>query len=61
MKLLAWDKQLELASPLKNAAIQSGKTKNPSTKEAGLDASHQVRISPEGSGKNLFLTSSFIG
>jgi hypothetical protein len=28
---------------------------NPSTKETGLDANHQARISPEGRGKNCFL------
>lgn len=60
MKLLAWDKQLGLASPLNNAAIHSGKTKNPSTKEAGLDASRQSSSSPGGEGESLFLTSSFI-
>jgi hypothetical protein len=61
MKLLRWDKQLGLASPLNYAAIQSGKTKSPSNKETGLDVSHQARISPEGREESFFLTSSFIG
>jgi hypothetical protein len=39
MKRLSWDKQLDLASPLPRAAIQSGKTKILSTKKSGLDAS----------------------
>jgi len=67
MKPWSWDKQLGLASPLKCAAIQSGKTKNPSMDkveaedEVGLDASHHTRIFQRG-GENLFsLTSSFIG
>jgi hypothetical protein len=53
--------QLGLASPLKYAAIQSGKTKNLSKKEAGLDASHCTRVSQRGVEKCFFLTSSFIG
>jgi len=62
MKLTNRDKQLGLASPLKYAAIQSSQPKNPPKREnAGLDASHQARVSPEGREKNFFLTSSFIG
>jgi hypothetical protein len=33
----------------------------PSTKETGLDASHNARVSLEGREKNFLLTSSFIG
>jgi hypothetical protein len=40
---------------------QSGKTKTPSKKETGLDASHNACVSLEGREKNFFLTSSFIG
>jgi hypothetical protein len=41
MKPLPGNQQLGLASPLKYAAIQSDKTKNPSTQGTGLDASKQ--------------------
>jgi hypothetical protein len=58
MKLLSWDKQLGLALPLKCAAIQSGQTNNPSRNETGLDASHNIHVSPEGAGSIFFLTSS---
>jgi hypothetical protein len=61
MKPLGQEDQLGLASPLKYAAIQSGKTKSPSSKEAGLDASYQPRVLSRGTEKNFFLTSSFIG
>jgi len=61
MKPLSWDKQLELASPLESAAIQSGQTKTPSNKETGLDVSHHSRVSGRGEEKCFFLTSSFIG
>jgi hypothetical protein len=61
MKPSIWDQQLGLASPRKYAAIQSGKTKSPSKKETGLDASHNTRVSLKGREKNFFLTSSFIG
>jgi hypothetical protein len=61
MKPLRWDKQLGLALPLEYAAIQSGKTKSPSNKEAGLDVSHHTRIFSRGGEKLFFLTSSFIG
>jgi hypothetical protein len=37
------------------------KTKKPSKKETGLDASHNTRLPLEGREKNFFLTSSFIG
>jgi len=55
MKPLSWDKQLGLVSPLKCAAIQSGQTNDPSRNETGLDASHHIHVSPEGSGKYFFL------
>jgi hypothetical protein len=61
MKPLSQGDQLGLASPLKYAAIQSGKTKSPSSKEAGLDASYQPRVPSRGTVKNFFLTSSLIG
>ena len=61
MKLSTWDQQLGLASPLKYAAIQSGKPKPPLRRETGLDASHNACVSTEGREKNFFLTSSFIG
>jgi hypothetical protein len=61
MKSSTWDKQLELASPLEHATIQSDKTKSPSNKEAGLDARRHPRLSLEGRGRIFFLTSSFIG
>ena len=48
MKPSSRDKQLGLASPLNYAAIQSGNTKNPSKKEAGLDVSHHALVSREG-------------
>jgi hypothetical protein len=54
MKPLSGDKQLGLVSPLKCAAIQSG-TNDPSRNETGLDASHHIHVSPEGSGKYFFL------
>ena len=47
-----------MASPLNYAAIQSGKSKNPSNKEAGLDVSHHVLVSREGRGEYFSLTSS---
>ena len=57
MKPSSRDHQLELASPLNYAAIQSGKIniKSPSKKEAGLDVSHQALVSGEGRGENFFL------
>ena len=55
MKPLGQGDQLGLASPLKYAAIQSGKTKSPSSKEAGLDASYQPRVPSRGDGEELFL------
>ena len=55
MKPSSWDKQLRLASPLEFAASQDGKNKNLSRNETGLDASHHIRFSPEGRGKNFFL------
>ena len=61
MKPLGQGGQLGLASPLKYAAIQSGKTKSPSSKETGLDASYQPRVPSRGTEKKFFLTSSFIG
>jgi hypothetical protein len=63
MKPSSWDKQLGLASPLKNAASQSDQTNNPSKNEvrneAGLDVSHHARISQRGGEKLFFLTSFF--
>ena len=46
-----------MASPLKYAAIQSGKINinSPSKKEAGLDASHNALVSREGRGENFLL------
>jgi len=61
MKPLSWNKQLGLASLRESAAIQNGKTKTPSKKETGLDASHTLMSPGEGREKNFFLTSSFIG
>ena len=57
MKQSGRDHQLGLASPLNYAAIQSGNIniKGPSTKEAGLDVSHQLLVSREGRGENFFL------
>jgi hypothetical protein len=55
MKPLPGNQQLGLASPLKYAAIQSGKTKNPLRRETGLDASHNACVSLEGREKNFFL------
>jgi hypothetical protein len=53
MKPSSWDYPLGLASPLHYAAIQSGKIKIPSKKEAGLDVSHHVLI-PRGEGERIF-------
>jgi len=61
MKPFSWDKQLGLASPLNYAVMQSGIIKNPSNKEAGLDASHHALVSREARVEIFFLTSSFIG
>src|ERR1700689_3857634 len=57
MKPLSGDKQLGVASPLKCAAIQSGKTNHPSMdkNEVGLDVSHHIHLSLEGRGKYFFL------
>ena len=55
------DSQLGLASPLNYAAIQNGKIKSPSNKEAGLDVSHHALVSREGTGETFFLTSPFTG
>jgi len=44
-----------MASPLNHAANRSGKIKNPSKKEAGLDVSHHTLVSREGRGENFFL------
>jgi hypothetical protein len=60
MKPLPGNHQLGLASPLKYAAIQSGKNQKPPTKRTGLDVSHQ-QVSRGERGKVFFLTSSFIG
>jgi hypothetical protein len=64
MKPLSWDKQLGLALPLplERAAGQSDETNHPSkNSEVGLDVSHHIHLSLEGTGKYFFLTSSFIG
>ena len=61
MKLVSGGAQLGLASPLDYAAIQRGKTKSPSNKETGLDASHHTRVSQKGRGEIFFLTSSLRG
>ena len=55
MKLLSWDQQLGLASPLPYAANQNGKTKTPSKNETGLDASRHTQVSAEGAEKNFLL------
>ena len=57
MKPLSGDKQLGVASPLKCAAIQSGKTNHPSMdkNEVGLDVSHHIHLFLEGRGKYFFL------
>jgi len=57
MKPSSRAQQLGLASPLNYAANQSGNInfKGPSTKEAGLDVSHQALVSREGRGENFFL------
>jgi hypothetical protein len=55
MKLLSWDQQLGLASPLPYAANQSGKTQTPSKNETGLDASRHTQVSAEGAEKNFLL------
>jgi hypothetical protein len=54
MKLLSWDQQLGLASPLPYAATKA-KTKTPSKNETGLDASRHTRVSAEGAEKNFLL------
>jgi hypothetical protein len=60
MKPLSRDKQLGLASPLEDAAIQSRKTNNPLEGDrAGCKPPHSHLL--EGREKNFFLTSSFIG
>ncbi len=61
MKLLSWDQQLGLASPLPYVANQCGKTQTPAKNETGLDASRHTQVSAEGAEKNFLLTSSFIG
>src|ERR1700747_3099117 len=55
MKPLGQGEQLGLASPLRYAATQSGKTKSPSNKEAGLDAIYQPGSPRGGTEKNFFL------
>jgi hypothetical protein len=60
MKPLPGNQQLGLASPLKYAAIQSGKNQNPSMKGTGLDVSHQQGLQRRVE-KCFCLTSSFIG
>jgi len=55
MKLLSWDQQLGLASPLPYAAIQSCKNPNLSRKETGLDASRHTQVSSEGAEENFLL------
>jgi hypothetical protein len=55
MKPSRWDKQLEMVSPLKNAAIQSGQTNHPSKNKVGLDASRHAHLSLEGTGESFFL------
>ena len=47
MKPSSWDMQLGLASA-GTYSSQSDQTKSPSKKETGLDASHHIRVSPEG-------------
>jgi len=54
MKPLPGNQQLGLASPLQYAAIQSGKTKNPSTKGTGLDVKPPAGLQ-RGEGKSFFL------
>jgi len=62
MKLSTRDQQLGWALLLKYAAIQNGKTKNPSKRETGgLDASRHLAYPWRGREKNFLLTSSFIG
>jgi hypothetical protein len=61
MKLLGQADQLGLASPLKYAAIQSAKTKGPSSRQAALDASDQPRVPFEGHGEEFFLDILFNG
>jgi hypothetical protein len=51
MKPSSRDYQLGLASPLNYAAIQNGKIKSPSKKEAGLDVSRHALVSREGKGE----------
>jgi hypothetical protein len=53
MKPLGQGERLGLASPLRYAAIQSGKTKSPSNREAGLDAIYQPE-SPRGGRRRIF-------
>ena len=55
MKPVNGDKQLGLTPPLKCAANQSAKIKNPSNKDARLDASHTGSVSREGEGENFSL------
>ena len=55
MKPLGQGERLGLASPLRYAAIQSGKTKSPSNKEAGLDAIYRAWVPSRGTEKNFFL------
>jgi hypothetical protein len=50
-----------LASPLNYAAFESSKTKIPSKREMGLDASHRTWVSQRGAEECFFLTSSLIG
>ena len=61
MKLLSWDQQLGLASPLPYAANQSGKTKTPLRTRQGWMQVATPR-SPRRERRRIFsLTSSFIG
>src|SRR5450755_558819 len=55
MKPWTWDKQLGLALPLNCAAIQNVQTNTPPKNEMGLDASHHIHLSLEGTGESFFL------
>jgi hypothetical protein len=60
MKPLPGNHQLGLASPLKYAAIQSGKNQKPLHKGDGAGCKPPAGLQ-RGEGKTFFLTSSFIG
>src|ERR1700730_8923980 len=61
MKQSSRDNQLGWASPLECAASQRRSRPNPSRNETGLDASHNIHVSPRGRGEIFLLTSSLIG